>query len=422
MVYEFKFADIGEGVHEGEILEWHIKEGDIIEVEQVLLEVHTEKVNTEITSPVGGKVLSLEKKVGDIIKVGETLVKIDTDQKTQQKSKEKSSKTELEPIIKTKDDSLFTPSQEFKRVIPKKQVQTSTSTRVLASPAVRQRARTAGIDLSQVEGTGPAGRVTKEDLELVMSRSSPTKAIKIKREESLPGTEEIIPLRGTRRTISQYMRRSKDKAAHYTYFDEVDMTALDELRNAGKSLAEEKDVKLTYLALIIKCLIPALKEFPMMNSSLDEEKEEIVIKHYYNIGIAVDTPEGLVVPVVKNADQKNVWELAEEIADLATRAREGELTLDEVTGGTFTLTSVGNIGGMMATPIINWPEVAILGLTRAKLRPVVIEKDGKPEVGIRKMMFLSLSLDHRVVDGAIGARFTSALIRYMENPSLLILE
>ena len=422
MVYEFKFADIGEGVHEGEILEWHIKEGDIIEVEQVLLEVHTEKVNTEITSPVGGKVLSLEKKVGDIIKVGETLVKIDTDQKTQQKSKEKSSKTELEPIIKTKDDSLFTPSQEFKRVIPKKQVQTSTSTRVLASPAVRQRARTAGIDLSQVEGTGPAGRVTKEDLELVMSRSSPTKAIKIKREESLPGTEEIIPLRGTRRTISQYMRRSKDKAAHYTYFDEVNMTALDELRNAGKSLAEEKDVKLTYLALIIKCLIPALKEFPMMNSSLDEEKEEIVIKHYYNIGIAVDTPEGLVVPVVKNADQKNVWELAEEIADLATRAREGELTLDEVTGGTFTLTSVGNIGGMMATPIINWPEVAILGLTRAKLRPVVIEKDGKPEVGIRKMMFLSLSLDHRVVDGAIGARFTSALIRYMENPSLLILE
>ncbi len=422
MVYEFKFADIGEGVHEGEILEWHIKEGDIIEVEQVLLEVHTEKVNTEITSPVGGKVLSLEKKVGDIIKVGETLVKIDTDQKTQQKSKEKSSKTEPEPIIKTKDDSLFTPSQEFKRVIPKKQVQTSTSTRVLASPAVRQRARTAGIDLSQVEGTGPAGRVTKEDLELVMSRSSPTKAIKIKREESLPGTEEIIPLRGTRRTISQYMRRSKDKAAHYTYFDEVDMTALDELRNAGKSLAEEKDVKLTYLALIIKCLIPALKEFPMMNSSLDEEKEEIVIKHYYNIGIAVDTPEGLVVPVVKAADQKNVWELAEEITDLATRAREGELTLDEVTGGTFTITSVGNIGGMMATPIINWPEVAILGLTRAKLRPVVIEKDGKPEVGIRKMMFLSLSLDHRVVDGAIGARFTSALIRYMENPSLLILE
>lgn len=422
MVYEFKFADIGEGVHEGEILEWHIKEGDIIEVEQVLLEVHTEKVNTEITSPVGGKVLSLEKKVGDIIKVGETLVKIDTDQKTQQKSKEKSSKTEPEPIIKTKDDSLFTPSQEFKRVIPKKQVQTSTSTRVLASPAVRQRARTAGIDLSQVEGTGPAGRVTKEDLELVMSKSSPTKAIKIKREESLPGTEEIIPLRGTRRTISQYMRRSKDKAAHYTYFDEVDMTALDELRNAGKSLAEEKDVKLTYLALIIKCLIPALKEFPMMNSSLDEEKEEIVIKHYYNIGIAVDTPEGLVVPVVKAADQKNVWELAEEITDLATRAREGELTLDEVTGGTFTITSVGNIGGMMATPIINWPEVAILGLTRAKLRPVVIEKDGKPEVGIRKMMFLSLSLDHRVVDGAIGARFTSALIRYMENPSLLILE
>ena len=421
MVYEFKFADIGEGVHEGEILEWHIKEGDVVELEQVLLEVHTEKVNTEITAPVAGKILSLEKKVGDIVKVGETLVKIDTDSIKQSKSKEKTSEKTSEEI-KKKDDSLFTPSQEFKRVIPKNQEAIKTSKRVLASPAVRQRARTAGIDLNQIEGTGPAGRITSQDLELVLKSSVKKLNASVKQLATISEPEEIIPLRGTRRTIAQYMRRSKDKAAHYTYFDEVDMTALDDLRNAGKPIAENKGVKLTYLALIIKCLIPALKEYPIMNSSLDDEKEEITIKHYYNIGIAVDTPEGLVVPIIKNADQKNVWELAEEIEDLATRARDEQLTLDDVTGGTFTITSVGNIGGMMATPIINWPEVAILGLTKAKLRPVVVEKDGKPEVGIRKMMYLSLSLDHRIVDGAVGARFTSTLIRYLENPSLLILE
>ena len=422
MVYEFKFADIGEGVHEGEILEWHIKEGDIIEEEQVLLEVHTEKVNTEITSPVSGKIISLEKKVGDLVKVGEVLVKIDTEVKGQKPSKKQTAEPIIKEEVKQKDDSLFTPSQEFTRIIPRQEITDTKPKRVLASPAVRQKAREEDIDLSQIKGSGPAGRVTREDLDTILSSKVKIKALPTEKKEYQPGTEDIIPLRGTRRTIAQYMRRSKDHAAHYTYFDEVDVTALDELRKVAKPLAEEKGVKLTYLALVIKCLIPVLKEFPMMNSSLNEEKEEIIVKHYYNIGIAVDTDEGLIVPVIKNVDQKNIWKIAEEIVDLAEKAREGTLSLDEVSGGSFTITSVGNIGGMMATPIINWPEVAILGLTQAKLRPVVIENDGKPEVGIRKMMFLSLSLDHRVVDGAIGARFTSSLIKYLENPSLLILD
>jgi pyruvate dehydrogenase E2 component (dihydrolipoamide acetyltransferase) len=187
-------------------------------------------------------------------------------------------------------------------------------------------------------------------------------------------------------------------------------------------LAEKYGVKLTYLPLIIKCLIPALKEFSYFTSSLDDDNGEIILKRYYNIGIAVDTEQGLVVPVVKNADQKSVWELAADIADLAQRAGEGKLKLDDMREGTFTLTNVGPIGGMMATPIINWPEVAILGTTKIKQRPVVVEKDGKPEIGIRPMMYLSLSFDHRVVDGAVAARFVNAIIRYMENPTLLLLE
>jgi pyruvate dehydrogenase E2 component (dihydrolipoamide acetyltransferase) len=417
MVYEFKFADIGEGVHEGEILQWHVKIGDTIQTEDVLLEVHTEKVNTEITSPVSGKILSLEKKDGDIIKVGEVLVKIDTDVK-----EAKASKISEKKQAPKKDDSLFTPSQEFKRVIPKQVSDIKKKERVLASPAIREKARGAGIDLHNVSGTGPAGRITREDFETFLTANETKPSFTEAEKTYIAGEEEILPLRGTRRTIAQYMRRSKDMAAHYSYFDEVDMTALDELRNAAKPLADEKNIKITYLALIIKALIPALQAFPIMNSSLDDEKEEIKIKHYYNIGIAVDTPEGLIVPVIKNADQKNVWELASEIEILAEKARTGKLTLDDVSGGTFTITSVGNIGGMMATPIIRWPEVAILGIARAKLRPVVIEKDGKAEIGIRKILYLSLTLDHRIVDGATGARFTSLLIKYLENPSLLILD
>lgn len=419
MIYEFKFADIGEGVHEGEIIQWHVKPGDMVKEEQVLLEVHTEKVNTEITSPVAGKVVELLKNEGDIIKVGETLVKIELAEKDESVSKVKEGRKEE---AKEKDDSLFTPSIKITK--PKSQTVTSTEkrTKVLAAPAVRRKARELGIDLSLVPGTGPAGRITNTDLEQYIAGKTKAKERAVVITEGVEKREERMPLRGTRRTIAHAMRQSKDRAAHYTYFEEVDMTELDKLRNMAKKLGEKKGVKVTYLALILKALIPVLKEFPLMNSSLDDEKEEIVIKHYYNIGVAVDTEEGLVVPVVKNVDKKSVWEIAQEISELATKAREGKLTLEDVTGGTFSVTSVGNIGGVMATPIIKWPEVAILGLTRAKLRPVVIEKDGKPEIGIRKMMFLSLTLDHRVVDGAVGARFTRRLIEYLENPALLALE
>lgn len=428
MVFELKFADVGEGVHEGEVLEIYVNVGDSIKVEQDIIEVHTEKVTTAITSPVGGKIASINCDVGDTIKVGQVIVTIDTaGDANSATSKTTSVETEEE-----KDDSLFKPSKPFVSkarekkkksqtiaVLKQKTGETTTKVneRVLAAPAVRRRAREQGIDLHYVQGSGPAGRIKQEDLEnyhktgQIQSQGA--------QYEIVPGSESRVPLKGTRKTIARAMRHSKDTAAHYSYFEEVDMTALDDLRQQLKPMMEEKGIKVTYVALVMKCLVPALRKFPILNSELDEENNEIIIRDYFNIGISVDTDDGLVVPVVKNVEQKSLWQIAEEIIDLATRAREGRLRLDDISGGTFTVTSIGNIGGMMATPIIKSPESAILGLMKAKLRPVVIEKYGKPEIAIRNIMYLSLSLDHRIVDGAVGARFINELIRYMENPALV---
>ena len=299
----------------------------------------------------------------------------------------------------------------------------------MASPAVRHRAKQSGVDLRQVPGSGPAGRITRQDLAQYLSNggSSARPAATVtrpvrKKLDIVPGGETRIPLKGVRKTIAASMRKSKDTAAHYTYFEEVDMTALRDLRESLKPMMQETGVKLSYPALVMKCMIPALRKFPIMNSSLDEEANEIVVKDYFNIGISVDTDDGLIVPVVKNVEQKDLWQVGLEINELADKARNGKLTLDDVTGGTITITSIGNIGGLMATPIIKTPEVAILGLMQAKLKPVVIEKNGAPEIAIRYMMNLSLSLDHRIVDGAIGARFIRELIRYMENPALAWIE
>ncbi|MHA2363410.1 MAG: dihydrolipoamide acetyltransferase family protein [Candidatus Hodarchaeales archaeon] len=421
MVFELKFADVGEGVHEGEILSWHIQVGDKVEIDQLLVEVMTEKVNVEITAPVAGKIISLGKKEGDIIKVGEILISIEENEiKGYPKYDEPPKKTTFDE--REKDDSLFTPSQPFKRIQQRRNDNKTVNNRVLASPAIRREAREKGIDLSKVTGTGLGGRITRPDFDEFLKEISRSSTSLKPKMSLISSTEERIPLRGLRRVISQTMRKSKDTAAHYSYFEEVDMSALDKLRQSAKIMGEKRGIKITYLPLIIKCLIPALKEFPFMNATLDDETQEIIVKHYFNIGIAVATEQGLVVPVVKNADQKTIWELAVEINDLANKARDGKLSLEDLQGGSFTLTSIGNIGGVMATPIINYPEVAILAIMKKKLRPVVIEENGKPEIAIRPMMFLSLSLDHRVIDGAIGAYFMNTLIKYMDNPSLLLLD
>ncbi len=425
MVFELKFADIGEGVHEGEILKWHVKEGDIVQLEQLLVEIQTEKVNAEITSPVSGQVHKIHKREGEIINVGEILVSIDTDvgKKAPDSKPKPVQEKQVESEAEEIDDSpLFKASKPMKVVKRSREISKRQKGKVLAAPIVRRLAREAGVDLSDIPGTGPGGRITRKDLEAYMTSQAKKRQPRIAPKQYTTGGEEKLPLRGIRRTIASAMQRSKLTAAHFTLMDEVDMSAMDRLRKDLKPLAEKHGAKITYLPLLIKCLIPALKKFPYLNATIDDEKNEIVIKHYYNIGIAVDTEHGLMVPVIRNADQKSIWELATEIKELAEKARSGKLTLEDVTGGTFSLTSIGNIGGMMATPVIRWPEVGILGVMQRKLRPVVIEENGKPEIAIRPMMFLSLSCDHRLVDGAYAARFMKEIRRYIENPALISFE
>ncbi len=425
MVFDLRFADIGEGVHEGEILKWHVKEGDFVQLEQLLVEIQTEKVNAEITAPVAGQILKIHKQEGEIITVGEILVSIDTEmgKKRVEKASERKGETKKTKDSEEIDDSpLFKASKPMKVIRTGKKLSKSKPSKVLAAPAVRRLAREAGVDLRDIPGTGPGGRITRQDLDAYLNSQSKKRQPRVSAKAHVIGGEERLPLRGIRRTIANAMQRSKQTAAHFTLMDEVDVSALDRLRNDLKPFAEKYGTKVTYLPLIIKCLIPALKKYPYLNATIDDEKNEIIVKHYYNIGIAVDTEQGLMVPVIKNADQKTIWELATEIKELAEKARSGKLTLDDVTGGTFSLTSIGNIGGVMATPVIRWPEVGILGIMQKKLRPVVIEENGKPEIVIRPMMFLSLSCDHRLVDGAYAARFMKEVMRYIENPALLAFE
>jgi pyruvate dehydrogenase E2 component (dihydrolipoamide acetyltransferase) len=282
---------------------------------------------------------------------------------------------------------------------------------------VRRLARQMGVDIASVAPTGPRGRVTKEDVERAAKGGAAAHAMAAARAVQ-SGTEERIPFRGLRRKIADKMHQSKSTAAHFSYVDEVDMTELVVLRASLKEEASAQGVKLTYLPFIIKALVPAFRKFPSVNSTLDETAEQMILKHYYNVGIAVDTDDGLVVPVAKRVETKSLLDLAREVAILSEKARAKRLSVDDLQGGTFTITSVGNIGGMFATPIINFPEVAILGVNRIHERPVVREG----VVCIRQMMYLAISLDHRVVDGATGARFLNEVKRRLENPGLLLLD
>jgi pyruvate dehydrogenase E2 component (dihydrolipoamide acetyltransferase) len=306
--------------------------------------------------------------------------------------------------------------------------------RVLAARAVRRRAREMGVDLRKVSGSGPAGRVSQADLERFMQATAtaplaatsprPPAAPSAVRPSApppapapSPGTEQRIPLRGIRKRIAERMQQSKRNAAHFTYVDEVDVTQLVDLRNALKEQAATHGVKLTYMPFIVQAVVTALQRFPTLNASLDDARQEIVVKGSRHIGFACDTEQGLVVPVIKDADRRSILNLGAAIQDLSARARESRLTLDEVTGSTFTITNAGNIGGILATPVINYPEVAILGVHKIAERAVV--RNGA--IVIRKMMNLSVSIDHRVVDGADGARFMNEVIAHLEEPRRLLL-
>ena len=407
MAREFKLPDIGEGVHEGEVVKWFVKEGDPIRENDPVVEVMTDKVTVQIPSPVTGKVLQLRAKEGEVVKVGATLIVFG-------EAGEVAPTSPTAPARPT-----VVPSAPAKSTAPPPPPSTGEA---LAAPAVRRLAKELNVNLGALRGTGPQGRITEDDVR----KGVQTPAMTPKPAASLAppaaasvrpaqGGEERIPIHGLRKRIFEKMAKSNVTAAHFTYVEEVDMSQLVHLRDHLKEAAERKGLKLTFLPFFIKSILGALKEFPALNASVDDERGEIVLKKYFHIGIATATDEGLTVTVVRDADKKDLWGLAKELERLSNAAREKRLALEDVLGSTFTITSLGREGGILATPIINWPEVAILGVHKIEKRPVV----RNDQVVIRDMMYLSCSFDHRVIDGHVGAAFVQNVRNSLEHPALL---
>ena len=402
--YEFKLPDIGEGVAEGEILKWLVKEGEVVKEDQSLVEVMTDKVNVQIPSPKDGTIAKILVKEGEVVKVGRPILVIEfVGTAPAPAEHQRPQPVQAAPAV-----------QVLQSPVPQD--------RVLAAPATRRLARELGVNITRVKGSGPGGRVTDDDLRAGSPAAATAPAVVAAATPRAPAAssddEERVPLRGVRKITAERMTKSFHTVAQVTLVDEVDMTELVLLREAFKGSAEKRGVKLTFLPFVIKAVIPALKEFPYVNSTLDEASGEIVLKKRYNLGIATDTPGGLLVPVLRDADKKDIFELSAEIERLAGMARTAELERDEVQGSTFTITNLGSIGGLFATPIVNYPEVAILGTHRISKRPVV--RDGKIEV--RDMMYISLSFDHRVMDGAYGARFMNRIIDIIQDPKKILSE
>jgi pyruvate dehydrogenase E2 component (dihydrolipoamide acetyltransferase) len=417
MAYEFKFPDIGEGLTEGEIVRWLVKEGDEVKEGQPLVEVETDKALAEVPSPKTGVILKILAKEKEIVKVGQVIVvfgeKGEALAAPPPRPKSVGVVGELE---EAPEEILAT------EVKPKVEKPVLVSEHIQATPAVRALAKELGVDINKVQGTGPEGRVLEKDVRpFAEGKEKPVEEVKkptkVKKYD-LYGYVDRIPLRGVRRSIAKAMVKSKYTAPHVTAMDEADVTMLWKIREKEKKAAEKKGIKLTILPFIIKAVIAGLSEHPFLNASLDDENEEIILKKYFNIGVATDTPEGLMVPVVKNAKDKSILQLAQELTQLAEKARNRTIDLADLKGGTFTISNYGALGGIYATPIINYPEVAILGVGKIKDTPVV--RDGK--IVVRKILSLALSFDHRVVDGGEGARFLNTVIAHLEDPDLILLE
>lgn len=442
MAFEFNLPDIGEGVTEGEIVQWLVSQGDTVEEDQPIVEVMTDKATVEIASPKNGKIAELCASEGDSVEVGKPLAKIDTGEA----STDDASNDEKDSSKETSQQSAQAPKQEqavassgSSSASQSTQQATSSTTQeyiptgenILAAPITRKTARELGVNINEVPGSGPHGRITLEDVKQAASgkvqmpakdkESSEESAqiLSIPQRKITDGSEEKrIPVKGIRKVIVENMRKSLDHAAHFSHMDELDATNLVAARERLKGKAKEYGVKLNYLPFIVKGLVESLKLYPRLNASFDEDANEIVEKYYYNIGVAVATKDDdLVVPVIKNADQKGLLQIAAEIKELANKAQNNKLSPDDFKDGTFTITSLGTYAGTYATPIINYPEMGILGFYRIEKRPVVVDN----EIVIRDMANISFSIDHRIVDGYLGARFTKAFIEFMENPEMLLM-
>jgi pyruvate dehydrogenase E2 component (dihydrolipoamide acetyltransferase) len=410
MAFVFNFPDVGEGIHEGRVVEWLVAEGDAVAEDQAMLKVETDKAVVELPSPHTGTVLRLHVAADATIFVGDALVTIG--------SPDEELPEDDTPAVESHSASAPAPVAVETEASAEHAV---AARRPLATPRTRALARKLGVELSQIVGSGSGGRITDEDVQRAadgggVAPTAPAAPVGVVA-ATADGEVERVPITHLRKMIANAMRASKHNAAHVTHVDEADVTDLVAHYRRAKPVIEERTgVRFTLLPFFIKALVATLQKYPIFNASVDEEQQEILFKKYYNIGVAVDTPEGLIVPVIRDADRKDMVELAAEVADKAERARSRQLALDEIRGGSCTLTNIGPLGGVFATPIINQPELAIVGLHAIKERPEVV--DGK--IAIRKMMYLSISFDHRYIDGAEAARFMSEMVRLVSEPMVLM--
>ncbi len=409
-LFEFQLPDIGEGVVEGEIVKWLVKPGDVVKEDQPLLEVMTDKATVTIPSPKAGTIVKTHGKEGELAKVHLPLVDIEiagSGAPAKPNGHAPAKAAASAPVAAAPAPSA--PSGE----------------KVLATPVTRRMASTHGIDLANVSGSGPQGRVLKTDVEAFMASGNgngPAKApaaTKTWAPLASNAVDQRIPIRGLRKKIAEKMVKSKFTAPHYTFVEEVDVSALVALRTKLNDSLAKENVKLSFLPFFVKAAIAAFRKYPQVNANMDEAVQDLVVRGDFNIGIAAMTEQGLTVPVVRHADRLSLRGLGNEISRLGTAARDQRLKLEELTGGSFTITSLGQTGGLFATPIINHPEVAIMGVHKLRKRPMVTEDD---QIVIKPIMLFSFAFDHRVIDGATGAEFAYELIKFIEQPELLLVD
>lgn len=442
--------ELGEGVTEGELVKWLVKAGDKISPDQAIAEMMTDKATVEVPSPTAGVVKEFKAKEGDVISVGQVLIVVDTDgagataqpaaaAPAPQAAKPapaapapvaaKPAAPAPAPMATAKPAQGSAPAATMQargEVFPP-----PADAKVLATPATRRLAREMGVDINGMTGTGVAGRVTREDVLGGGGAGATAAGQPSYQAPSIPRTayqgpagaaEERVPLRGIRKKIAENLQMAKQIIPHVTLMDEANITELVKLRENLKAVGEKNGVKITYLPFVMKALIATIREYPQFNASIDDAAGEIVYKKYFNIGFAADTPQGLVVPVIKNADQKSILQLSREINELAKKARDGKLGIDEMRGATITITNIGSIGATYATPIINHPEVAIVGMYKIQDKPIITQGEDGYEIDVAKVMNYTVTADHRLLDGAMIANFLKAMIARLENPGALMVD
>ena len=440
MPYEFKLPDVGEGAEEAELVRWLVEVGQEVEEDQPVAEIQTDKVQTELYSPIAGTVKELLAEEGDVIQVQSVFITFETGTEGEAPSE---SDGEDEEVASGNGDAVEGSGVRANGAAADGKTGREKKTR--ATPAVRRVARELGVDLDLVDGSGSDGRVMEGDVRAFVGADgeaaavdrgavSPPEAVQEGTQDAVSKSTgapvegsngarrapERVPLRGIRRAMYANMARSASTVAHSFGLEEVDVTGLVALRRQMKGAAEEKGARLTYLPFVVKAVVTALKEFPYLNASVDDEGQEILLHNHYDVGVAVDTPQGLLVPVLRDADDKSILGLAREILDVAERGRQGKLGTEDFRGGTFTVTNVGSIGGVGAMPMVDHPQVAILGLHRIQRKPAVRGEEEK--IVARDMMNVSLSFDHRVVDGATCFNFLARVAGLLEQPNLLFIE